>query len=380
MGRPTSEQIRELASWDPPLGVVSIYLAIDPGDRAGGWRVELRNGLAAVLRTAEDGEHERLVALRATAGRIEDRFAEERRDRPRGILGFADVAEEPRTERWWEMHVAPPRSGVHYAERPLLAPLFAMRTATAARGVLLASAELVRLLEWTPGRLEELHAWELSIFSDDWRERKAQHPADPARTQGAGASGRDQFDQRLEHNRRRFLAECRDLALAECRGRGWDGLLAFAGPREAAALAESANGSTPAIRIAGEADLVSVPPSQVEERVAEAVHRLESERQRDLVDRVLGEARGGRRGSAGREETISALAEGRVQCLVFDAQLVTEGSDPPLAIEGKAPVNGASAEALVAGALAGGAEIAVVSGEAAEPLAEAGGVAALLRY
>jgi release factor family 5 len=360
MSAPTAEQIRELASWEPALGVVSVYLSIDPGDRAGGWRVELRNGLARLAEATASDEHDRLVAMRATAERIAARFEGEGPPLPRGVVGFVEVAEKPGAERWWETQVAPPASAVHYAERPQLAPLVAIDGLGRRRGVVLASAELVRLLEWAPGRLEELHAWELSIFSRDWRERKAQHPADPARAQGAGSSGRDQFDQRLEHNRRRFLAECRRLAVARGRERGWSELLVFAPGHEAGAFAATADGSAPHARICDEVDLVSVPPGQIEERVAAAVERLEAERSRELVERTLAEAYGGTRASAGRQETIEALAEGRVRCLVFDA--------------------GLGAEELVAGALAGGAEIRAVSGEAAERLAEADGVAALLRY
>jgi hypothetical protein len=379
MSFPNREQIRELAGWEPPLGVVSVCLSVDPADRGGGWRVELRNEVSRMLE-GSGAEHERKVALRRTAERILERFAAERRDMPRGVIGFVEVAEKPAEERWWEVQTPPPATSVCCDERPRLAALFAMNADDRPRGVLLASADLVRLLEWTPGRLQELHAWELAIFSRDWRERTAQHPADPARVQGAGSSGRDQFDQRLEHNRRRFLGECRELALAECREHGWDEILLFAAAREAPALTEPANGGAPAIRVAGDADLVSVPLGQVEARVAEAVRRLGAERQRDLVERTLGEAKGGTRASLGRRETLEALAEGRVRCLVLDAQLVTEGSDPPPAVEQTASEDGADAEALVAGALAGGAEIAAVSGDAAMPLAEAGGIAALLRY
>ncbi|HYG96153.1 MAG TPA: hypothetical protein VD741_03505, partial [Solirubrobacterales bacterium] len=86
------------------------------------------------------------------------------------------------------------------------------------------------------------------------------------------------------------------------------------------------------------------------------------ERAQALVGRVLGEAKGGGRGSLGLEETKAALAEGRVDHLVFDAAI------------------GEEAESLIRAALAGGGQVTVVRDEVAEPLAEADGVAAILRY
>ena len=81
-----------------------------------------------------------------------------------------------------------------------------------------------------------------------------------------------------------------------------------------------------------------------------------------MVERALEEAKGGSRGAAGLQETKEALAEGRVDHLVFDASF------------------GEEAESLIRAALAGGARVTVVRDELAEPLAEAEGVAAILRY
>jgi stalled ribosome rescue protein Dom34 len=116
------------------------------------------------------------------------------------------------------------------------------------------------------------------------------------------------------------------------------------------------------LALGGEADLISIPKGKLSEVVVEAVERLDGERDRAVVERALGEAKGGSRGSAGLQETRQALREGRVDHLVFDAGI------------------GADAEELVRGALAGSAEVTIVRDELAEPLAEAEGVAAILRY
>jgi len=81
-----------------------------------------------------------------------------------------------------------------------------------------------------------------------------------------------------------------------------------------------------------------------------------------VVERALGEVKGGSRGSAGIQETKEALAEGRVDHLVVDGGL--DGD----------------VESLLRSAFAGGAEVTIVRHELAAPLAEAEGVAAILRY
>jgi Bacterial archaeo-eukaryotic release factor family 10 len=377
---PGFDDARGLAEWRPPLGVVSIYLRLDPGDRGGAWRTELHNGLAAVLEGQEELDHRARLALRATAERVRGRFANHERDLPRGEVGFLEVSAEPAGQRWWSTHLSPEATVVRFAERPLLAPLLCLVERGTPRGVALASAERVRLLESVPGSLEELHRWELSLFSGDWRERKAPRVADPARAQAVSAAGRDQYDQRLEDSRHRFLGECGRLSASIAAERGWRQLLAFGAPEHVRDLRHGIPASTLAVEVGGGADLISDPLTRLEEPVAKAVERLDTERERGLVERALDEARGGIRGAAGPQETAAALGEGRVEHLVLDAALAAAGAGPGPR-DGAEQKDGApDPEGLVRLALEGGAGVATVSGPAAELLAPVDGVAALLRY
>ena len=364
MARPTQEDARALRDWRPPLGVVSIYLRFDPSDRGGAWRTELRNGLDRALEAAKEAEHERRLALRATVKRLAERFEDgERRPPPRGEAGFVEVAERPGTERWWQVGVpAAVPAMVRLDPEPVLAPLVELSCLAEPRGVALLSAERVRLLGFAEGGLEGIEDWELSITSLDWRERKSPSARNPARAQNVGSSGHDQFGERLDHNRHRFLGECGQLAGARLAERGIREIVVF-GP--AVDLESFEAGIAPSgvrLAVGGDGDLISTPTGQLTEPVAAAIGRLCAEWDRALVERVLEAARGGSRGAAGAQETAAALAEGRVEHLVFDAAI------------------GEPAEALVRGALTGGSRITVVRGEAAEPLASAEGAAALLRY
>lgn len=360
--RPTLEDARELLEWQPPLGLLSVYLRIDPADRSGAWRTELRNGLADALRSADSAEHEQRVALRATADRVAERFSDqELPPLPRGEAGFVEIAREPTAERWWSTHLAPRSSAsVYLADCPVLTPFLRLATRGGPRGIALVSAERMRLLEWEPGHLEELHNGELTLLSGDWRERKAPMSRDPARAQGVSAAGRDQFDERLTENRHRFLKECGRLATEVATEREWAEVIAFSPPQYVDYLRAGFHSTAAELVLGGEVDLIAESVGQLFEPVEETIERRDAERDRELVERAL-EARGGAHGVAGAEETLAALEEARVEHLIVDD---ARGESEP----------------LVRRALETGARITPLSGEAADLLAPTDGVAALLRY
>ena len=364
MTHPTLEDARELSEWRPPLGVLSVYLGFDPADRGGAWRTELRNGLDTVLDAHKEAEHDRRVALRATAQRLTERFEDgDLRPPPRGELGFVEVAEKGGAEHWFGTGAAPVADAcVEFGAEPVVAPLLDLCGRGGARGVAVLSSERVRLLRCAEGALEELEDWELSITSLDWRERKSQSTNNPARAQGVSSSGHDQFGERLDHNRHRFLGECGGLAAKALEENGLEGIVVFGPSKDAEHFKSGFGPANGKLVHGGDSDLISVPTGKLTETVAEVVQRLELEAQRAVVERALGEAKGGSRGAAGPQETKEALAEGRVDHLVFDAAI------------------GADAESMIRAALSSSAQVTVVRDEVAAPLAEAEGVAAILRY
>jgi hypothetical protein len=364
MSEPTLEEARELSEWRPELGVLSVYLGFDPADRGGAWRTELRNALDAILESHKEVHHDARVALRATAKRLIDRFDDgDLRPPPRGEIGFVEVSEKQGVEHWWGTGTPPVADAcAEYAPEPVVAPLLALVCRGGARGVAIVSAERVRLLRCAGGALEELEDWELSLFSLDWRERKSQSTNNPARAQGVSASGHDQYGERLEHNRQRFLGECGQLAAQALEENGLAEAIVFGPGKDAEAFEHGFSAAKAKVVRGGDADLISVPTGKLVEIVAEAVERLDSQRDLAVVERALGEAKGGSRGSTGIQETKEALGEGRVDHLVLDGAL-----DGDL-------------ESLIRAAFASSAAVTIVHDELAAPLAEAEGVAAVLRY
>src|SRR4051794_4496364 len=364
MSQPSLEEVRDLSGWRPELGVLSVYLGFDPADRAGAWRTELRNGLDAILEAHREVEHDQRVALRATAKRVLERFDDgDLRPPPRGEIGFVEVSEKAGTEHWWGTGTPPVADAcVEIAPEPLVAPLIALCCRGAARGIALLSSERVRLLRCAEAALEELEDWELSVTSLDWRERKSQSTNNPARAQGISSSGHDQYGERLEHNRQRFLNECGELAGRALEEHGIEEVIVFGPVKDAESFEHGFNAAKAKVVRGSDADLISTPTGKLNGLVTEAIERLDTDRDRAVVERALGEAKGGSRGSLGIEETKGALAEGRVDHLVLDG-----------ALDG-------DAESLIRAAFAGSAAVTIVRDELAEPLVEAEGVAAILRY
>jgi hypothetical protein len=371
---PGKDALPELLRWEPAHGVVSVYVDRPPADRGEGWRIELRNGLAvAVERAREEGDRDAWKALEATAKRIFERL-EAAHPEGRTQIAFVEVSTKPAREEWFAVQMPIDETEVVHDARPALRPLLAILDDGAPRGVAAVSSERIRLLRWELGMLEELEDWDLEIFSLDWRERRAQRPSDPARVQGAKASGRDQFDQRLEHNRDRFLHEAGRLAAHEVRQRGSGELLAVGDAPHVREFAEGARDGIELVAI-DTANLISAPAHEIADRLQDLIAKRNRAREVELVERIKDQAHGGVRGALGIEETFQALTEGRVEHLVFDAAIRRPVPESVAAGDGL-PLG----ERMVELALATSARVTPVEGEAAEALGEAEGVGALLRY
>ena len=214
-----------------------------------------------MLGTHEEAEHSRRLALRATAKRLAERFEDgDLRPPPRGEVGFVEVAEKAGAERLVRRRRRPGGECLRRVRlEPMVAPLLGLCARSGARGVALLSSERVRLLRCAEGALEDLGDWELSITSLDWRERKAHSASDPARAQGVGASGHDQYHERLEHNRQRFLSECGGLADNRLGADGLGELIVFGPAKDLESFKSGFGAPGASLVLGGDAELISTP-------------------------------------------------------------------------------------------------------------------------
>jgi Bacterial archaeo-eukaryotic release factor family 10 len=368
--------LRQLSEWRPPGGVLSVYVDTDPADRGRGWWIALRDRLRGLARDV--GPHEERRGFEAAAGRVLERFPEDGPPpRGRGHAGFVEVAARP-AEIWRSMQTPPRRLEVVHSPRAYLRPLIELFDEGPYVGVALVSAERVRLLEWSMGAIRELEDWELVLWSRDWRERKAERSRS-GQHEGASASGRDQFGQRLDANRRRFLREVGGTIGEELEGRGWRHLIAFGAEQHVEAMASGLAAQARRLHAVPH-DLISAPDSDVAARVGTVVQELNRRRELAIV-RDLAEAIGRGAGAAlGPAEVLETLAQGRVRHLIFDADRDYAGEPLEAEAAGDGEDELPAAERMIELAVATSAEITALEGEPATALAKHDGVAALLRY
>lgn len=378
MAAPSRRDLQALVRWRPPSGVLSVYLDLEPGDRGEAWRIELRNGLRAALESARDEvDRDSRIALERTVERLGQEVGDLGRPEGRARIGFVEVGGRGQ-ERWHTLAVPTGPTRVAYGPRPVLGPLLAAIDRGTPRGILAASSEQVRLLGWAFGEVEEVGSWGLEIFSRDWREQRSRASADPARAQGPTSSGRDQFGQRMEANRERFLREAGQLAAQAASGRGWQEVGAFAEESHFRLLADAFGDAMP-LRHLDPHNLATQPAHAIAERLESMLPEINRERERALLAEVRSEAHGGTKGALGLEETLQALEQGRVEHLLLDPERTYElPAGSPLADghESELPLG----ERMVELALSTSAAITLLDEEAAAELDEQGGIAALLRY
>jgi hypothetical protein len=234
-------------------------------------------------------------------------------------------------------------------------------------GVVLVSLEVVRVLEAALGEVEELDGWELEITSLDWRERKA-----PARSADAGtgssASGHDQYQQRLDHNRERFLKEAGQLIQRRYADRDWRNVIVIGEGDRPQLLAKGLGPMSECVHEIHQ-DLIRMPMGDLEGRIAEEVENLNRSREEQLIAR-LREAVGAGPGAAlGPDDVLQSAREGRAHLVLLDGEREWEARDGTTLDE-----------LLIEAALATSALITPVEGLAAQALAEHDGAAAILRY
>ena len=389
MRLPETDELRSLVGWEPPHGVLSVYVAIDPGDRGGAWRIELRDRLDEAVAVAQDDpDRERRLAIQATAGRIAERFDADGQPSGRVQIGFVEVrAKHAHSEReeWFAVQYPVAPTMVAHGPRPNLRPLAEILDDGRARGVVALSSERVRLFGWRLGSIEEVANHEFEFFERDWRERKAPQMRDPASGQAVSSAGKDQYDQRLDQNRRRFLKEAGRLACDALDPASRGEVLCIGEP----GLCEVFLGgweTHPGRVTIDPHDVIAEPTQAIAERAAEKLAEADVERDSELIDRAIGSAASPNgSGALGPSDVARALVRGQVERLLIDAESELDAGALDAAvreeIEAARPLpEGRLDEWIAEEAIRTAAEITAVRDEQAERLADHGGVAAILRY
>jgi hypothetical protein len=153
------------------------------------WLVELRNSLREVSREVDMREsRERRMAFRELRERVErDVLALEPVGRGRGLAWFRTA--DGTLDHRFTLQLPPLETLTRWDDRPYVSPLAEVAGRGRPAGLVLVSAEAVRLLQWQDGRVTEPARSRYEIEPGQWRDYDAPAARPMAGTSPSSASG-----------------------------------------------------------------------------------------------------------------------------------------------------------------------------------------------
>lgn len=385
--------IRELINLTDEVGVISVYVGITP-DRAGdpkpGWPIEIRNQLRSLAeRTKENRGHDAWAALN---GRLEELDPELERlldasRHGRGRALFATVTDERVVTTSMQI---PFEDRAILDRNPYVRPLVTALDEGRPAGIVALAKRGIRVLEWRLGEAEELERGEFTIGGRLWRQKSGPAPSQPQDTRHGGQR-RDEFEERVDENRLRFVRE-RAREVAEfANDRGWDRLIVAGDPRLTKPFADELNPAPGEQLQVTDLSWEDDAPNVVAEQAWEEFKVLRRERTRELTDRAKDLALSGGAGALGLGEVVASLNEGRVDHLLINEAVQHSGyiseegllyanDQRPSAQEQDLYEEPLLVERMIERALETGARVTPIDEDAEAGLAESDGVAAVLRW
>ena len=380
----TTRLVKELAGLDPGEPVLTVVLRTDPRDPANtasapAWIVGLRNGLRAIAATLEEGaEREVRLAFRGLRDDVErELLGLAPADRARGLAAF--ITPSRGLDHRIALQLPPGDHVVRWDRRPFISPLVDVADRGCSTGLVLVAGDAVRVLHWEAGRVEEPENSLYELELGEWRHYAAYAMASPARGQQT-ATHVASYDARVDEWRARFLATAARATAARLDELGWQRILVAAEGQAASAFARELPPKV-AERVVAEveANVLWEEPAAVADRLEPALQAAWERATSARVEQIRQTAAAGGAATIGLAETLDALSQRRVGHLVLD---VARRYDPQrIGPSARSVLGGVTSDLVAERAV----ELAVASGAGVSSLrrgelAEAGGMAALLRF
>jgi len=279
----------------------------------------------------------------------------------------------------------PLASRVVLDSRPFIQPLLELLDEGRPAGVVLTSARAAELLDWRLGDLRRLTRVTRE-FADDAGERPG-----PIVASAAGAQfvtrAREQRSRRERDRQMRWMEQVAAEVVRLTDEREWERILVSGDERLTVPLMEALPDRLRGVVLLDPRHLHESDNSSLAADVAERLMEDRAGRNADLSRRVRAAALGVQRGALGLSEVVAALNEGRVEHVIYDSARRYKGGvgpDGSLFAEGERLGLGKEEprllERIVERALHTGARVTPLDGPAAGRLADADGIAALLRW
>ena len=380
----TRDALQTLATAQPGRLVISVYARTDPRDPANtgsspAWHVALRDGLSTLAERLEAGDDRDVrLAFRTLRGRIEEELVDmDPTERARSVALFVDL-DGGQSQRF-SLQLPLRSDAVVGDNRPFVSPLVDVADRGARTGVILASGEFVRLLQIEQGEATEPEDSTFELTLGDWTRFAGSAGGSAARGRQI-ITQKERYEARVDAQRQHLFEAAVTQTTKRLHDLGWERIVLVCETQVASRFREALPRELSERVIAeSDLDLVGEQPSAIADALEPLIGDAWLQRATALVE--LARERVQARGPAtvGVQDTLSALAEGRVSHLVLDPEndfsaavcVIAPAIDGPLDMIG---------ERAVETAVATGAQVTALASTASQALRDAGGIVALLRY
>jgi release factor family 10 len=382
------QALLDLVRTSDPIGVVSVYIdtqTATAGPRSRGWPIEVKNRLAELERRLTDDDapsgSDAIVGAVARIAPLLERQADPGLS-GRGRALFAWLGRAEVTSFSSQMRLA---NRVVLDASPFIHPLLELVEAGRPAGVALIATDGVELLDWRLGELRRL-----TRIAPDGTDSGGQRPG-PVVTNAARAQQitpwREQRARREREQRRRLLDRAAREASRLGDERAWAQILVSGDERLTTHFVDALPGRLRDRAIRQPRHPSAAATTKLADAVCDRFARERAQRNLELTRRVR-DAAFGAGGALGLSEVIAALNEARVAHLVYDPEIRYEGTmdaDGWLYVASELGGVGVIAEPrlterMVERCLETAARVTPVGGAATGALADAGGIAAVLRW
>jgi len=379
------QELRDLIDHESDGPVLSVFCRTDPREPSNkgespAWAIALRNGLKAVAAEAGEGREaaEQVERLSKEAERRLAGTSAVERGRSVALFLSADGS----LDSLITFQIPFRRDHVAFDSGAVVWPMIDVIDRGLRTGLVLLSHDHIRLLEWRDGTARDLEesSWDLEL--GDWKEYRGTVRPNPQRGRQS-ISNLSAYGDRVEEWRQRFVKAAAKAVAESARELEFERLVIAAdgdgGEEFIGALPDGTAGLVRA----------NVPLNLIDLTAAEAAAQLDPHlrdawrgRIAAIGDDAAARVQASDRAAAGADETLLALAEGRVEHLLLDPYLeidqaeLSEGARRAVTEAGEATVP----EALVELAIRTDARVSSASVEEVPALEVGDGVLSLLRY
>ena len=323
--------VASIAHLEDAVGVLSVYVGVDPAAEAAArpaWEIELDDALGAIRHNLK-ARHDR-VAFGRCLGDLAPALARlvDASEHGRGRALF--VAVESGETHGITVQPALP-TGATLGGVAHLVPLLAVDEG-APQGLVLVGRNVVRALETRLGAVDELASSDVEPVVANGPERKGPAAPNPFRAQQV-VSQRERYERHIEIGHRRLLEEAGGAVSLLAAERDWELAVVAGDPRGGGLIADALRRHGVETEVV-DRDLETLRPAQALQELGPVLAGARHRRDLALVQRARDAALSGGRGALGLALTLTALDEGRVDCLLLDPAVpVASGLGPPGAAE-----------------------------------------------